>query len=102
MKTAYGSITGRLMRSDAFPYVLCIYNPNQGFFVTCEIKDALLDKANDALGKRVSIYGKITYNKDNVPIKISVQKIRQHLDDLPTPQDVLGILGSSDKSKETE
>lgn len=66
---------------------------NQG--IRCYFNSYLLDSIKNALGKRVSVYGLIISTKDGekVSIKVEEMEVLPSEDDLPSIEDMIGILG---------
>jgi hypothetical protein len=83
----YGSIEGILGK-----YTICEALRKQD--IPCVFNDGLEDTASRVYGKRVYLFGRITYDSDGRPVNIHVQEIDVFPDekDLPTFAEVQGIL----------
>ncbi len=94
-KPSFGSLTGKLeVISAKDGYKFKIHNENRKIRVKCEFDVSLLEQVLDAFGKRVSVYGKITYNRSHQPESIELKELRiiEDADKLPKMYDVLGVL----------
>lgn len=64
--------------------------------VTCYTSNSsLLDSLKNAVERRVSVWGRVRYRKDGVPVNILVEGVRvfRTKDELPSINDMIGILG---------
>ncbi len=93
---AFGSIEGRLSTlSERGSKRFIIYDSITDKGVNCYIHDnGILYDAANAFGKRVYVYGMISYDYMGNPksIKVEYLKVFKDSQDLPTAFDVLGIL----------
>ena len=96
-KQAHGSISGRLDviqgRKGLFFYIT---NENRHIKVKCVFEEDLLDTVLRAFRKRVSAYGKITYDSTHRPVQLVIESLRELEEDdkLPQMYDVLGVLNA--------
>lgn len=94
---AFGSIEGTLHTlSDRRGKIFVVYDSLNDKGIRCTIDDdEIMDKAVIAFGKRVYVYGIISYDKIGNPKSIKAEEIKVFKDskDLPTAIDVCGILG---------
>ncbi len=90
-----GAIEGRLqMISERGGLRFAVYDSLTDRRVRCYFDEDLLEKIIFAFGKRVNVYGMIRYRQDGEPITISVEdfKVLRPRNELPTPEEVRGIL----------
>ncbi len=75
-------------------FTVIIYELLNNNAVECILDDEKIqEELTYSLGKRVSAYGEISYNKEGVPQKINIKEIRMLQDTgLPTWENVRGIL----------
>lgn len=98
--TAYGSLEGRLdvVSRRGGHLKFCIDDELATRPVNCSFDEDLFDDILLAFrqDRRVSAFGEISYRADGVPNRIRVEELRilKKADDLPTFQDVLGIMKS--------
>jgi hypothetical protein len=94
---SFGSIEGILHTlSDRRGKIFVVYDSLNDKGIRCTIDDdEIMDKAVEAFGKRVYVYGVISYDKVGNPKNIKAEELRVFKDnkDLPTAMDVCGILG---------
>lgn len=64
----------------------------------CYFPSDFLEKIQDALGKRVSVYGVIRSREDGEKVSIEVQEMEifPSEEELPSIEDIVGILGGED------
>ncbi|MGV8082517.1 MAG: hypothetical protein AB2L09_02615 [Coriobacteriia bacterium] len=90
-----GSIEGRLeMMSLRSGFKCNIYDMLTDRRVNCTYSDNLFEDVRAALGERVSAYGLISYASDGRLLNLKIQSVRVlgRSEDLPTWDDVKGIL----------
>jgi len=90
-----GSIEGKLeVISSRRGLHFVIYDSLKNRPISCYFKDDFIEKVLSAFNKRVYVFGLIKYRKGGVPYSIQVEKFRifRPQSELPTPDDVLGIL----------
>jgi len=93
----YGSIEGKLQTiSVRGGFHVIVYDDLTDERVRCVTDDTQLPTVVKALGKRVAVSGVIRYRKTGEPISVRVEDIDIFPDDadLPTADDVYGILSS--------
>lgn len=91
---AFGTIEGKLEMVTLRGGYMAVYDDLTDRRVKCIFKSDLLEEIKPALGKRVSVYGLVSYRQDGIPVSIRIQDFRiLSKDDLPTFEDVRGILG---------
>jgi len=92
----YGTVEGVMdtLRDKDGRLQLRVKDAVLGQAVTCHIDEEQLQEAFRTFRKRVEVSGVIHYRKDGVPVSIKVERIEQlpDDDDLPSPDDVRGIL----------
>jgi len=91
-----GSVEGRLETITVHNKAkVAIYDFLRNKAITCFIPEDMLETAKSALGNRVYVFGLISYGKEGIPRNIKVEEIRIFPDnnELPTANDVCGILG---------
>lgn len=92
---ALGSVEGRLSTiSERGGLKIVVYDRLTDKPVRCHIHEDMLEEVTKAFGKRVYIFGMISYGKDKFPKSISVEEIKvfPEKENIPSAQDVLGIL----------
>ena len=94
----YGSIEGRLevvsiRQSPKFN----LYDDLTDQAVVCHFKETRLPDVMAAFNRRVSVWGDIRYRKDGLPVNIQVEgfSVFGAENELPSINDIVGILGSS-------
>lgn len=96
----YGTVEGRLQTlSERRPH-FALYDPLTDDAVRCNIKEDQVADAWRAFGRRVAVSGMIRYRKTGQPVSIEAESMYVYppADELPTAQDVLGILADHDES----
>jgi hypothetical protein len=94
---ALGSIEGKLQTiSERGGYKFIVYDSLSDKPVRCDIDEDLILEATRAFGKRIYVYGVISYDKNGVPKSIRVQefKVFKERETLPSAFEVCGILGA--------
>jgi len=93
---AFGSIEGILHTiSDRRGRIFIVYDSLNDRGIRCNIDDdEIMNRAIKAFGKRVYVYGVISYDNVGSPKRIKVEELRVFKDkkDLPTAMDICGIL----------
>jgi hypothetical protein len=92
---ALGSIEGRLRTvTEGGGLHFIVQDEVTHNEIRCYIKDEDVEKILGAFRKRVVVYGEICYRRDKQPASITVERFRVLRDrgDLPTPDEVRGIL----------
>jgi len=90
-----GSIEGKLeVISSRRGLHFVIYDSLKNRPVTCYFKDDFIEKVLTAFNKRVYVFGLIKYRRGGIPYSIQIEKFRifRPQSELPTPEDVLGII----------
>lgn len=91
-----GTIEGRLDEVNVHGRpTFQVWERLSGDKVLCRVGDGItIDELGEALGKRVAVRGRIRESKAGQKITIDVKQLRvfDAEEDLPTPEDVLGIL----------
>ena len=93
--TDYGSVEGRLRTiSEAGAFRIVIYEPIFGRSVPCNIPERLMQQALGLFGRRVEVYGDISYRRNGFVNRVSIQEIVAFPaeKDLPDHEQVRGIL----------
>ena len=93
--TDYGSVEGRLRTiSEAGAFRIVIYEPIFSRSVPCNIPERLMQQALSLFGRRVEVYGDISYRRNGFVSRVSVQEIVAFPveRDLPDHEQVRGIL----------
>lgn len=93
--TDYGSVEGRLRTiSEAGAFRIVIYEPIFSRSVPCNIPERLMQQALNLFGRRVEVYGDISYRRNGFVNRVSVQEIVAFPaeKDLPDHEQVRGIL----------
>lgn len=91
-----GSVEGRISTiSERRGLSVVVYDSLTDKAVRCYIPEDMKDKAIQAFGKRVSVFGRVTYPKDGEPYSIQAKELRVLKDsgDVPGIYAVRGILG---------
>lgn len=93
---AFGSVTGKIEQiKGRHGLSIKLYNDFRNWTVECKVREEMLEEVINAFRCRVSVYGKTTYDMNQNPIRLIVDKIRVIKEkDLPKMYDVLGIFGS--------
>ena len=94
-RTALGSIEGRLetiSSHDGFRIV--IYDALSRRAVKCVVPQEKFSEAHKAFNRRVSVSGKINYDRNGQPISVNAFEIRvfKEVSELPTVESLRGIL----------
>ena len=92
---ALGSIEGRLSTlSERGGLKFIVYDSLSDKPIRCNITDDLLFEATKAFGKRIYVYGLISYDKNGIAKNISVQELRifKEREKLPSAFEICGIL----------
>ena len=92
----YGTMEGRLQTlSERRGPHFAIFDELTDQAIRCNVERERLDEAWRAFGRRVAVSGMIRYRKDGDPISIEAETIFVFPkdDELPTAEDVYGILG---------
>ncbi|GJE00017.1 hypothetical protein [Methylobacterium isbiliense] len=95
----HGSVTGRLQTiTERGGLKFLVDEELWGRQVRCNMPDRLVPDALKAFRKRVEVYGPVRYRRDGVPFSVFVKEIEvmPEKGDLPTIEDVYGILRSVD------
>ncbi len=93
----YGSVEGTLKIVSAVPRLhFQIYEAVNDHSIACIIDDSMTRDALNAFDKKVCVFGLIHYMKGGIPKNIHVQELRvfKNEDELPSADEVLGILKS--------
>ncbi len=93
--TDYGSVEGRLKTiSEAGAFRIVIYEPIFSRSVPCNVPERLMQQALSLFGRRVEVYGDISYRRNGFVNRVSVQEIVAFPaeEDLPNHEQVRGIL----------
>lgn len=92
--SALGSIEGRmetisLHKTSKF----VVYHARTQRPVSCKFDLKQLDEMKEMLGKRVNVYGRVSYNAKGEPLNIDIMDIRRLKErhELPTVDELLGI-----------
>ncbi len=96
---SFGTIEGILKAIDLSRKPLFrIYDLLTNKSLRCYFPSDFLEKTKDALGKRVSAYGVIRSREDGERVSIEVQEmdIFPSEEELPSIEDIIGILGGED------
>ena len=91
---AYGTIEGNLLALKIRNRLnFSIYETLTGKEVKCFFDDDLYEDVIAAIRKRVSVYGLIQYNKNGIPIRVTIEKLTIFPDDseLPKFKDIIGL-----------
>ncbi len=94
---ALGSVEGQLLTiSERGSLKVVIYEALTDRAIDCHIDDFMLEDAMNAFGKRVYVYGLISYNKQGLPNRIIVEDMRIFPEDeaIPTAREICGLLGA--------
>ena len=90
-----GSVEGRLQTvSDRRGFKVVVYDALRDRPVECRFSDdELLEVALGAFGRRVSVFGTVTYREDGTPLRVRVNKFRvfRRKEELPPPERARGI-----------
>lgn len=91
---ALGAIEGKLqMMTQRGGLKFAIYDDLTDRRVECSVTPEMFEEIKAAFGKRVSVYGIVSYRGNGVPDNIKVQEFRVlSKENLPTFEDVKGIL----------
>ena len=90
-----GSVEGKLqVISERKGLRFVVYDDLHDKAIRCYFDDDIINDVINAFSKRVSVYGLITYKAHGEPYSVKVEKFRvfKDKDDLPTINDVLGIM----------
>lgn len=91
--TALGSVEGRLEMITLRGGYMGVYDDLTDRRIRCDFPSEILELIKPALGKRVSVFGVVSYRRDGEPITIRVQEFKVlSKEGLPTFDDVKGIL----------
>lgn len=94
-----GSIEGRLQTvSDRRGFKIVVYDSLRDRPVECRFNDdGLLGAALGAFGRRVSVFGSVTYREDGTPLRVRVDKFRvfRRKEELPPPERARGLFNRS-------
>lgn len=91
--SALGSVEGRLEMITLRGSYMAVYDDLTDRRIRCYFTDQMLEEIKIALGKRVSVYGIVSYRRDGEPVSVRVQEFKVLTrDGLPTFEDVKGIL----------
>lgn len=93
---ALGSVEGRLSTiSERHGLKIHVYDRLTDRAIRCQVDDEMLEEITHAFGKRVYVYGLISYGKDKFPRSIKVEEIKvfPDKDKIPSAMEVCGILG---------
>lgn len=97
---SFGSVEGILKAIDLSNKkpVFRIYDLLTNKSVKCFFPPKFLQTAKDALGRRVSVYGLILSREDGVRVSVEVEDIEifPNKEQLPTIEEMIGILGGKD------
>lgn len=94
----HGSVEGRLQTvSERGGFKFVIYDILWDRPIRCHLPETLIDRAMEAFGHRVEVYGLVTYRRDGKPLSIKVDAIEpltvnRHI---PSFREVYGILRDS-------
>ncbi|MEM9997393.1 MAG: hypothetical protein AAF809_06795 [Bacteroidota bacterium] len=92
---ALGSVEGRLQTvSDRRGFKFVVYDNLRDRPVECRFSDdSLLEDALGAFGRRVSVFGTVTYREDGTPIRVRVNRLRvfRRKEELPPPENARGL-----------
>jgi hypothetical protein len=94
----YGTVEGRLQTlSERNRPHFAVYDPLTDQPVRCNIQPAQLELAWKAFGRRVAVSGVIRYRKNGQPVSIQAESLYVFPadDQLPTAEDVYGILSTA-------
>ena len=93
---ALGSVEGRLSTlSERGGLKIIVYDSLSDKPIRCDIMEELLFEATKAFGKRVYVYGLISYEKNGNPKSIRVQELKMfEKEKLPSAYEICGILGA--------
>jgi hypothetical protein len=91
---ALGSVEGRLSTlSERGGLKIIVYDSLSDKPIRCDITEELLFEATKAFGKRVYVYGLISYDKNGNPKSIRVQELKMfEKEKLPSAYEICGIL----------
>jgi hypothetical protein len=90
----HGSLEGRLeVLSIHKKNYFAVYDRFTGRRVECTFREKDLAKAKEAFGRRVSVYGRIHYNREDMPTSMSVEDIEvlPEQNELPQLSDLEGM-----------
>lgn len=93
--TDQGSVEGHLRTvSEAGGFRIVLYEPLFGRPVRCDVPEHLMSNALTLFGKRVEVFGSISYRRDGEIARVRVEDLVPFPDDqqLPTHDQVRGIL----------
>lgn len=96
---SFGSVEGVLKAIDLSRKPLFrIYDLLTNKSVKCYFPSNLIDQIKDALGKRVAVYGLIRSREDGQKVSIQVEEMEvfPSEQELPSIEDIIGILGGED------
>jgi hypothetical protein len=91
----YGSVEGRLqVASERGSLHVIVYEPVWDKPIRCNLPEEKLQECLGLFGQRVEIFGLVHYRHDGAPISVDVEDVLPfpRAEDLPTPNDVRGIL----------
>ena len=94
----YGTVEGKLsVLSERQGVHFVVYERVWDHPVTCTVAEHLLDTLMALWRKRVAVHGVVHYRPDGMPSRIHAEEVEAlpEDDDLPTHEDVLGILRES-------
>ncbi len=95
----YGTIDGKLQAIQESGGILKIKIKDPLFprAIECSLPESMIEEALSTFRRRVEISGLIKYRKNGTPVSINVENIEvmPDDDDLPTAEDVRGILAAS-------
>jgi hypothetical protein len=96
-QTSYGTVEGKLegLQLHGPKPQFAVYEPLTGHKVECHFtEDVTLDDLRPAIGRRVGVRGQIRSTAEGVRMSVDAHELRIFPDDadLPTAEDVLGIL----------
>lgn len=92
---ALGSVEGRLQTlSERSGLKFYVYDSLSDKPIRCDVDEDLRDEATNAFGKRVYVYGLMSYDKNGIAKSIRVQEIKifKGADELPSAFEICGIL----------
>jgi hypothetical protein len=95
---AYGSIEGKLQTiSERGKPTVTVYESLSDKAIRCHFDDDLFEDAMQAFGKRVYVFGLISYNRkgDAKSIRIEELRVFPEFDKIPHYQDICGIFGKT-------
>ena len=93
--TDYGSVEGRLKTvSEAGSFRIVLYEPVFNRAVRCDIPEHLLGLALGLFGRRVEVYGNVSYRQNGLVNRVAVEEIVAFPleNELPDHEKVRGIL----------